>query len=221
MRRKVVVTAERCGMDAGESYWVTTLEELGSIYKRPTERVMKKEIDHVDALGRAFIVASPFLVLASAGQGRLDCSPKGDKPGFVQVEDDGRTLLIPDRPGNNRIDSLKNLIEDQRIGLIFLVPGANETFRVNGRARISCDPNLKRRFVVEGKEPRTVIVVAVEQAFHHCPKALVRSDLWKAGEGSRPEGVPTLGDFAAARNRCIDRAAFDAEYTKRIANELY
>jgi len=208
-------------MDTGESYWVTTLEELASTYKRPIERVMKKELDHVDALGRAFIAASPFLVLASGGQGGLDCSPKGDNAGFVQVEDDGRTLLIPDRPGNNRIDSLKNLVGDQRIGLIFLVPGANETFRVNGRARISCDPNLKRRFAVDGKEPRTVIVVAIEEAFQHCPKAFVRSDLWKAGQGNRPESVPTLGDFAAARNPNIDRAAFDAEYTERIANELY
>jgi len=208
-------------MDASGSYWVTTLDELALIYKRPTERLIKKELDHVDALGRAFIAASPFLVLASGGQGGLDCSPKGDKPGFVQIEDDGRTLLIPDRPGNNRIDGLKNLIEDQRIGLIFLVPGANGTFRVNGRARISCDPNLKRRFAVEGKEPRTVIVVAVEQAFQHCPKALVRSSIWSAGPGSRPESVPTLGDFAAAHDPCIDRAAFDAEYNRRIANELY
>jgi uncharacterized protein len=208
-------------MNEGGSCWVTTLEDLASIYRRPTERLIKKELDHVDALGRAFIAASPFLVLASGGQGGLDCSPKGDKAGFVHVEDDGRTLLIPDRPGNNRIDGLNNLVEDQRIGLIFLVPGANETFRVNGRARISCDPNLKRRFAVEGKEPRTVIVVAVEQAFQHCPKALVRSDLWQAGRGSRPEGVPTLGDFAAARDPNTDRAAFDAEYTKRIANDLY
>ena len=115
----------------------------------------------------------------------LDCSPKGDKPGFVHVEDDGRTLLIPDRRGNNRIDSIKNVVEDPRVALIFLVPGANETYRVNGRARVSVDPVLKQRFAVDGKEPTTVIVVAVEQAFQHCPKALVRSDLWKAGRGDR------------------------------------
>ena len=113
------------------------------------------------------------------------------KPGFVQVEDDGRTLLIPDRRGNNRIDSIKNVVEDPRVALIFLVPGANETYRVNGRARVSVDPVLKRRFAVDGKEPTTVIVVAVEQTFQHCPKALVRSDLWKAGKGDRPKGVPT------------------------------
>jgi uncharacterized protein len=113
--------------------------------------------------------------------------------GFVQVEDDGRTSLIPDRRGNNRIDSIKNVVEDPRVALIFLVPGANETYRVNGRARVSVDPVLRRRFAVDGKEPTTVILVAVEQAFQHCPKALVRSDLWKAGSGDRPKGVPTLG----------------------------
>src|SRR3954463_9639053 len=208
-------------MDADESHWVITVEDLAAIYKRPTERLIKKELTYIDALGRAFIAASPFVVLATGSQDGLDCSPKGDKPGFVQVEDDGRTLLIPDRPGNNRIDGLKNLIEDQRIGLIFLVPGANETFRVNGRARISLDPNLLRRFAVDGKEPRTIIVVKVEQAFQHCPKALVRSDLWKAGNLSRPEGVPTLGEFAAARNPGVNSGVFDANYAKRIAEQLY
>lgn len=208
-------------MDMLESSWVTSVEGLAAIYKRPTERLIKKELNYVDALGRAFIAASPFVVLATGSQEGLDCSPKGDKPGFVQVEDDGRTLLIPDRSGNNRIDGLKNLIEDQRIGLIFLVPGANETFRVNGRAGISSDPNLRRRFAVDGKEPRTVIVVMVEQAFQHCPKALVRSDLWEAGKHSRPVGVPTLGDFAAARNPGIDSGPFDADYANRIEKELY
>ena len=150
-----------------------------------------------------------------------DCSPKGDKPGFVQVENDGRTLLIPDRRGNNRIDSIKNVVEDPRVALIFLVPGANETYRVNGRARVSVDPVLKQRFAVDGKEPSTVIVVAVEQAFQHCPKALVRSSLWRAGSGHRPKGVPTLGDFAAARTPGTDSSTFDADYARRMPSELY
>ena len=167
-------------MEGLENATVTAIDQLATLYARPSERVLRKEIDHVDAVGRAFIAASPFLILATGGSQGLDCSPKGDKPGFVQVEDDGRTLLIPDRRGNNRIDSIKNVVEDPRVALIFLVPGANETYRVNGRARVSVDPVLKRRFAVDGKEPTTVIVVAVEQAFQHCPKALVRSDLWKA-----------------------------------------
>jgi PPOX class probable FMN-dependent enzyme len=208
-------------MEALENPTLTAAEELTTLYARPLDRVLRKEIDHVDAVGRAFIAASPFLVLATGSSQGLDCSPKGDRPGFVQVEDGGRTLLIPDRRGNNRIDSLKNLMEDPRIGLIFLVPGANETYRVNGRARISADPALKRRFAVDGKEPTTVIVVAVEQAFSHCPKALVRSDLWKAGSAGRPKGVPTLGDFAAARTPGTDSAVYDADYARRMPSELY
>ena len=112
-------------MEVLENVTVTALDQLGNLYARPLERVLRKEIDHVDAAGRAFIAASPFLVLATGSSQGLDCSPKGDKPGFVEVEDDGRTLLIPDRRGNNRIDSIKNLVEDPRVALIFFVPGAN------------------------------------------------------------------------------------------------
>jgi len=208
-------------MDGIESVNVTGIDELATLYAPPSERVLKKEIDHVDAVGRAFIAASPFLVLATGSSKGLDCSPKGDKPGFVQVADDGRILLIPDRRGNNRIDTLKNLVEDPRIGLIFLVPGANETYRVNGRARVSAEPALRRRFAVDGKEPTTLIVVAVEQAFQHCPKALVRSDLWKTGSVGRPKGVPTLGDFAAARTPGTDAAAYNADLARRMPGELY
>ena len=208
-------------MDTTTNHWVTTVDELTGMYNRPTDRVLNKELDHVSALGRAFISESPFCLMATAGPKGLDCSPKGDKPGFVQVEDDGRTLLIPDRRGNNRIDSIKNVVEDPRVALIFLVPGANETYRVNGRARVSVDPVLKQRFAVDGKEPTTVIVVAVEQAFQHCPKALVRSDLWRAGRGDRPKGVPTLGDFAAARTPGTDSSVYDADYARRMPSELY
>lgn len=200
---------------------VTSIDELAALYAPPSERVLKKEIDHVDAVGRAFIAASPFLILATGGRTGLDCSPKGDRPGFVEVAEDGRTLLIPDRRGNNRLDSLKNLVEDPRVGLIFFVPGANEMYRVNGRARVNADPALCRRFAVNGKMPTTVIVVTVEQAFQHCAKALVRSNLWKAGSEGRPQGVPTMGDFAAARTPGTDSAAYDADYARRIPNELY
>lgn len=208
-------------MDTLERTTVTTVDGLRSLYAAPLERVLKKETDHVNAAGRAFIAASPFVLVATGGADGLDCSPKGDRPGFVVVEDDGKTLLIPDRRGNNRIDGLRNLVEDPRIGLLFLVPGANEIYRVNGRARISTDPALKRRFAVDGKEPATVTVVAVEQAFHHCPKALVRSDLWRRAGDGRPTAVPTLGEFTAARDPAIDSAEYDAAYAQRIPNELY
>ena len=208
-------------MDGSANYTVSTLEQLAALYEKPNERVAQKEIDYVNAAGRAFIAASPFLVLATGGKAGLDCSPKGDKPGFVTVSEDGKTLFIPDRPGNNRIDGMKNLIEDPRIGLIFFAPGANETYRVNGRAKISVDPSLKRRFAIAGKEPRSVMVVSVEQAFQHCPKALIRSDLWRAGGGKRPAQVPTLGQFAAARNPQLDSRAIDTDFAQRVGDELY
>jgi uncharacterized protein len=204
-----------------ESSFVTSTESLASLYAPPAERLVKATLDHVNSAGRAFINASPFVVMATGNQTGFDCSPKGDQPGFVQVSEDGRTLLIPDRRGNNKIDGLKNLTENPQIGLIFFVPGANETYRVNGRARISTDAEFRRRFAVNGKEPATVIVVSVEQTFPHCPKALVRSDLWKRGSLGRPQGVPTLGDFTAARYPETNGAAFDAAYAQRIPNELY
>lgn len=129
-----------------ESSIVTSIDGLRTLYAQPIERIAKKQLDHVNEAGRAFIAASPFLVLATASQQGLDCSPKGDQPGFVEVAEDGRMLFIPDRRGNNRIDGLKNLVEDPRIGLIFFVPGVNETYRVNGRARICQDAELNRRF---------------------------------------------------------------------------
>ena len=208
-------------MDTLDSSTVSTLDELCSLYAKPLERTLKKETTYVNEAGRAFIAASPLVIIATGSPDGLDCSPKGDAPGFVLVEDDGRTVLIPDRRGNNRLDGLKNIVADPRIGLLFLVPGANDIYRVNGRARISTDPALRRRFAVNGKEPATVTVVAVEQAFHHCPKALVRSDLWKRGSEGRPKGVPTLGEFAAARGLAADGAAYDAEYAQRMPKELY
>ena len=208
-------------MSGFEGSIVTSVEGLAKLYAQPLERVVKFKLDHVNTAGRAFIAASPFLVLATGNPQGLDCSPKGDQPGFVKVTDEGRMLLIPDRRGNNKIDSLKNLIEDPRIALIFFVPGANESYRVNGRARISVDADLKQRFAVNGKEPATVMLVMVEEAFHHCPKALVRSHFWKAGSGGRLRGVPTMGDFAAARYTETDSAAFDIAYSQRIPNELY
>src|SRR5215470_9502814 len=177
-----------------ESSIVTSIDSLRTLYAQPIERIAKKQLDYVNEAGRAFIAASPFLVLATGSQQGLDCSPKGDQPGFVEVAEDGRTLFIPDRRGNNRIDGLKNLVEDPRIGLIFFVPGVNETYRVNGRARISRDADLKRRFAVDGKEPATVMVVTVEETCQHCAKALVRSDLWKAAGRGRPQGMPPMAN---------------------------
>src|SRR5690349_3163989 len=137
---------------------VTTMEQLEQLYGEPYGPAIVKEIDHVNAHYRAFIEAAPFFALATSGPGGLDCSPRGDAPGFVRVADE-KTLLIPDRRGNNRIDSLRNLITDPRVALLFLIPGIGETIRIIGRARISTDPALKQSFIVDDKTPRTVIVV--------------------------------------------------------------
>jgi uncharacterized protein len=185
-----------------EDNLVTSPDGLAALYEEPIEHIAKKDLDYINAAGRAFIAASPFLVLATASQQGLDCSPKGDRPGFVEVADNGRTLFIPDRRGNNRIDGLKNILEDPRVALIFFVPGANETYRVNGRVRISADAGVKRRFAVNGKEPATVMVVTVEQAF-------------------QPQAVPTLGEFAAARRPDINGAALDEELNELFPKQLY
>ncbi len=208
--------------DSASRFTVDSAQGLDAIYTKPANRVIKKVTDTITAPGRDFIAASPFLILATAGDDGIDCSPKGDAPGFVQLLDD-RTLLIPDRPGNNRIDGMKNIITNPKVGIIFMVPGANETFRVNGRAEISVDPALLSRCAARDKPPRAVIVVTVEEAFSHCPKALVRSNLWRAVPKGRPQGVPTLGSFAAFRDGGDEAyaAKYDAAYAARMPDELY
>ena len=206
--------------DRNDAYTVRSLEQLAEIYAKPLPHVATKETDHITEVGRAFIAASPFLVLATSNGTSIDCSPKGDAPGFVQLLDD-RTLLIPDRPGNNRIDGMKNLLVNPKVGIIFITPGSNETYRVTGTAKISIDPELLKRFEVDGKLPRVVTVVAVEEAFNHCPKAFVRAKLWDAT--ARPSGAPTHGDFAAARDgKDADYVKeYNAKYADRMKTELY
>lgn len=205
-----------------DGFTITSLEGLSGIYKEPIGPALVKETDYVTEPGAAFIAGSPFLILATAGEGGIDCSPKGDAPGFVQLLDE-RTLLIPDRPGNNRIDGMKNILDNPKVGIVFMAPGANETYRVNGSARISVDPTLLARFEVNGKLPRAVIVVSVEQAFNHCPKALVRARLWDEDAKPNPRQVPTQGAFGAFREgRDADFAAeYDAEYAVRMRKMLY
>src|ERR1700758_5587558 len=181
---------------------VATLEALEALYDKPYGPAVVKEIDHVNAHYQKFIEAAPFFALATCGPEGLDCSPRGDAPGFVRVADE-KTLLIPDRRGNNRIDSLRNIISDPRVAMLFLVPGVGETIRVIGRASISTDPALTESFIVNGKSPRTVIVVAVERVFYQCTKAIVRSKLWDpAGHVDRkslPSAGPILAEISGGR----------------------
>ena len=209
-------------IDKADPFIVTSLEDLRDIYDAPLATAVNKVTDHVTEPGRALIAASPFLILATAGQAGIDCSPRGDVTGFVQLLDD-RTLLIPDRPGNNRIDGMKNIIDSPSVGIIFVVPGSNTTYRVNGSARISIDPDLLGRFEVRGKLPRAVIVVSVEEAFSHCPKAFVRAKLWDANTKDLPDSVPTHGDFAAYRDGGDKAYAekYDVEYAERMKSRLY
>lgn len=207
-------------IDRNDAYTVTSLDDLAKIYAQPLPHIATKETDHITEVGRAFIAASPFLVLATSNGTSIDCSPKGDAPGFVQLLDD-RTLLIPDRPGNNRIDGMRNLLVNPKVGIIFMVPGSNETYRVTGSATISTDPQLLKRFDVQGKPPRVVMVVAVEEAFNHCPKAFVRAKLWDTKE--RPSGAPSHGDFAAARDGkdAAYAKGYNEKYAERLKTELY
>ena len=176
---------------------IENVEQLRESYGAPSTRALKKQLSRLDKHCRDFIARSPFLVIASADpSGRCDASPKGDAPGFVQVVDD-TTLLIPDRLGNNRIDTLANLVARPGIGLIFFVPGINETLRVNGRACITTDPALLEPLAVDGKVPRSAILVTAEEIYFHCGKALIRSDLWNSDKQVRRSDFPSLGRILA------------------------
>lgn len=158
------------------------LADLERLYRPPGKLVLDKALDHVERHGRSFVALSPFCVVSSAGpDGSIDVSPRGGEPGFVHVSEDGRTLFLPDRPGNNRLDTIRNLLGGPgRIGLMFMIPGFDDVFRVNGRASATDDETLLSQFVEFGKTPRLVLRVAVEEAFFHCPKAIMRGRLWDA-----------------------------------------
>jgi PPOX class probable FMN-dependent enzyme len=194
---------------------------LSELYGPARERSVRKQLDHLDDLCRAFIAACPLIIVGTHNGTLADNSPRGDAPGFVKVVDD-HTLLIPDRPGNNRLDSLRNLVHNPSIGLLFLVPGRNETFRVNGEATISRDPDLTAQFEVQEKLPRTVIVVKVKEAYIHCSRALVRADLWNPAKYVTPGRVPTFGAMMEAHTCGMVKAdAVDAEAVTRVPLTLY
>jgi PPOX class probable FMN-dependent enzyme len=175
---------------------VTSIEQLEAIYGAPAGGSVAKELDHISAHYRAFIEAAPFCAMATSGPDGLDCTPRGDPPGFVRVADE-KTLLVPDRRGNNRIDSLRNIVADPRMSLLFLIPGCSETMRVNGRAKISVDPVLCESFSFAGKVPRSVIVVTVDRIFYQCAKAIVRSKLWDPATQIDRANLPSTGTMLA------------------------
>ncbi|MCL6467176.1 MAG: pyridoxamine 5'-phosphate oxidase family protein [Ralstonia sp.] len=198
-----------------------TVADLEAVYGAPNPRSLLKEIDHLNADYRAFVEASPFIVLSSVGAQGTDASPKGDAPGFVRILNE-RLLAIPDRPGNNRIDNLRNIVEDGRVSVLFIVPGVGETLRVNGTATISADPELLASFAVQGRLPRSVILVQVQTVYFHCSKALVRSKLWERGAQENKPAVPTAGKILQhISGGAFDGDAYDRELPERLKTTLY
>jgi PPOX class probable FMN-dependent enzyme len=205
---------------AGERQ-ITTLEELEALYGTPVGSAVAKEIDHISEHYRAFIEKAPFVVMATSGPGGLDCSPRGDPAGFVKVLDRKR-VLIPDRRGNNRIDSLRNLVEDSRVSLLFLIPGVNETLRINGRARIIVDAALAASFAINDKMPKILLEVTADRVYFQCAKALVRSRLW-ASEAQLPRSaLPSTGQILEQiTHKAIDGAEHDRGYPERLRHTIY
>ena len=204
-----------------DMHTVTSVAQLEAIYGQASGAAVVKEIDHVSAEYRAFIEAAPFFVLASNGPEGVDCSPRGDEPGFVRVADE-KTLLIPDRRGNNRVDSLRNIVRDPRVSLLFLVPGVGETFRVIGRASISTDPALCETFVFAGKTPRAVIVVKVESVYFQCSKAIIRSKLWDPTRHVERKNLPSNGTILAAITKgAMGGEEYDRAYPERLKATIY
>jgi PPOX class probable FMN-dependent enzyme len=202
-----------------DEHIVVTIEELEALYGKPAGTSVAKEIDYISEGYRALIEAAPFVVIATCGPEGLDCSPKGDPAGFVRILDD-KTLAIPDRRGNNRIDGYRNIVRDPRVALLFLIPGVGETLRVNGRGVISTDPALTASFAVGGKAPRTVLIVTIDSIFFHCSKAVVRSHLWdkKIDRNSLPSTGTIIAEVTRGK---LGGETYDREAPQRIKEQLY
>jgi len=200
---------------------IATIEALEAIYGQPNEASTVKVADRVTLQYRRMIDKSPFVALATCGPEGLDCSPRGDRAGVVRVHDD-KTLMMPDRRGNNRVDSLRNIVRDPRVALLFLIPGSGSTLRVNGRAQVSVDPDLLASFTMDGKMPRTVIVMSVDEIYFQCARAIVRSELWNPDRRVDPGELPTPGQILAdmSENR-VGGETYDREWPERARQSLW
>ena len=203
------------------SYAIESIADLEALFGPVGEASIRKEVPTLHPHYQAVIKASPFAVLATAGAEGLDVSPRGDPAGFVEVRDE-HTLLLPERRGNNRVDSLRNIVADPRVALLFLVPGVGETLRVNGRATISVEPALLERFAMNGQPPKCVLVIAVETVLFQCARAIVRSKLWQPVPPDAPRPVPTPGEMLEALTQAsIDGANYDRDLPERQRTTLY
>jgi PPOX class probable FMN-dependent enzyme len=200
---------------------ISTVAQLRSLYKPPMERALKKQLAHIDRHCRSFIALSPYVVLCTSdAAGNLDASPRGGSPGFCKVADD-HTLLLPDRPGNNRLDSFSNIIETASVGMLFFVPGVDEMLRVNGRAKLRTDEDLRSQCVEQGKIPHVVVTVKVREAYLHCAKAIMRSKLWSA-ESQVPRSVlPTMGQMINEQSGSTAVAESQEAMAARYPTQLY
>jgi uncharacterized protein len=200
---------------------IATTEQLEAIYGETGDASIVKVADRVTALYRVLIEKSPFAALATSGPEGLDCSPRGDLPGFVRIHDE-KTLMMPDRRGNNRVDSLRNIVRDPRIALLFLIPGSGSTLRVNGSAQVSADPDLLTSFEMEGKAPRTVIVMTVDEIYFQCARAIVRSDLWNPDKRVDPRSLPTPGQILASMSQDkVGGDSYDREWPERARKTMW
>jgi PPOX class probable FMN-dependent enzyme len=198
-----------------------TEAELEAIYGRPVEAATVKEVNWITPHYRAYIEASPYAALATSGPEGLDCSPRGDRPGFVRVHDE-KTLMLPDRRGNNRIDSLRNIVRDPRVALLFMIPGVGNTLRVNGRAHLSIASDLLESFAVEEKAPRSVTVIEVDAVYFQCARALVRSELWNPARHVDPKSLPSAGQILAALSDArVGGETYDREWPGRAAATMW
>src|SRR5690348_5813702 len=200
---------------------ISTIEELEAIYGFPGEASTVKVADRITPSYRVLIEKSPFAALATSGPEGLDCSPRGDLPGFVRIHDD-KTLMMPDRRGNNRVDSLRNIVRDPRLALLFLIPVSGSTLRVNGRAHLSADLDLLASFQVEAKAPRTVIVMTVDEVFFQCARAIARSDLWNPDKRVDPRTLPTPGQILAEMSeKRVGGEQYDREWPERARRTMW
>ena len=200
---------------------ITSIEQLRTLYAQPTERAVKKELTYVDKHCRSFIALSPYVVLCTSdASGNLDASPRGGSPGFCKVADD-HTVLMPDRPGNNRLDSFTNLIQTGRIGLLFFVPGVDEMLRVNGTAELRTDEALCGQCVEQGKAPKGVVTVAVREAYLHCAKAIMRSGLWKIETQVARSVLPSLGQMIHDQSGGVTAVESQEAAVARYREQLY
>jgi uncharacterized protein len=202
--------------------YITSTEDLAAIYSvTPTLASTAKEADHLTPQYRTLLEASPFMILATAGPEGLDCSPRGDAHGLVRIADE-RTLIIPDRRGNNRIDSLRNIVRDPRIALLFLIPGSGTTLRINGIASITADAGLLASLAVDGKVPRSALVVTIETVYFQCARAILRAGLWDPDKFVSAKDIPSPGEILAAlSNGEIEGKKYDMEWPERAAQSMW